>query len=799
MYISLKWLNNYIDISEFSADEIADKLTTAGLEIDSITNQSDVFENFIVGFVSNREKHPDADKLSLCKVWDGEKEYDVVCGAANVDKGQKIILAKVGAIIPDGGFEIKKAKIRGAVSEGMICSEKELGISDNNDGILVLDENFVEGTPASEVFGHNDVVLEVAITPNRPDALSHFGIARDLAVMLNKQLKLPEFSLIENSEDINENISIEIKDYVKCPRYTGKLVKGITVKDSPKWMQNYLKAVGLRPINNIVDISNFVMYEIGQPLHTFDYDKINGKKIIIDSAGNQKEFFTLDSKKRELELDDLMIKDGSGSVAIAGVMGGENSEVTNETSNVFIESAYFNPSSVRKTAKRLGLSSDASYRFERGTNPDMTVWAAERAAYLIKEYAGGDIISGIVDCYPNKIENKIVELRFSRIKRILGYNIPESKVIEILNGLDIKVTEFNSDKLIAEVKPFRPDIEREIDLIEEVARIYGYDKIPDNNKITITLDNKIDETEKKNKVREILTSLGCNEILTNSLLSRELAEKYGNPIKMLNPQSTEMSHLRPSLLPGGLSVISGNLKVKEYSLALFEIGNVFEKKSEKIEDFDDFRENTELLIALTGFESENEWYSKNSFYDLFSLKGIINEFFRKISLANDIEYVYNFEEDNKYIYKIEIFFSGNKVGEIGELKEDVLQGFEIKQKVFVGIMDLDKIFETEEKEKRFNELLKFPKMIKDCAFVVDKNILSYEIENELFSSQSKLLKNIKLFDIFEDKSLGDDKKSIAFQLEYYSEEKTLKEEEVDKDFWKGIESVKRRFNAQLRG
>jgi len=800
--ISLNWLNDYIDLKNIPLDVILDKLTYSGLEVEEVIDQSKKFDNMVVGFVKERIKHPNADKLSLCKVTDGTEEYNVVCGAPNVAAGQKIAFAKIGAVIPNGGFKIEKAKIRGEVSQGMICSEKELGISNNHDGIMILNADLKEGTLLSEALGLNDVIIEVAITPNRADALSHVGISRDLSALLNIDLKYPEITYTESSKtttNTNEYAAVEIVDSVNCPRYVGKVVSNVGIKESPEWLKTRLKSIGLRPINNVVDVTNFVLYEIGQPLHAFDLDNLNGRKIIVRSASQDEKFITLDSKERKMRSTDLMICDAAKPVAIAGVMGGENSEVTQDTKNILIESAYFNPSSVRRTAKHLGLSTDASYRFERGTDPLNTVWAAKRAAQLIQQTAGGEIASGEIDAYPNLILVKNCNLRFARIEKILGYKIKNETVEQILIRLGFKINSKSDAEVNVAVPAYRHDIEREIDLIEEIARIYGYDKIPENSKIPITLEEKVDQSAFNEKVRETLNALGSYEIITNTFIDETTSNLFVNVIPLLNPQNSEMSHLRPSLLPGMLRAISTNLKVNENNLNLFEIGKTFWKlNNEPISDFKDFNESEHVLFALTGSPTGEEWYGKKRMYDLFDLKGIVEELFEKLTYGSKLKYNYAFTNFS-IVQGFEIILNDNIVGWGGQISSEILNKYDISQNVFIIQLNLDEIKKIEQSIRSFKELLKFPKVYRDLAFILDDNVMVVAVESIIRKASSNLLHNIKLFDIFQSESLGMGKKSLAFQLEYFDRKRTLTEEEVDKEFRNAIKAVEQQLKAQLRG
>ncbi len=799
MIVSLKWLKDYIDIDDLTVEEIVDKLTTSGSEVDEVIDKSKELENIVVGLVKEVKKHPNADRLSVCKVTDGTETYDVVCGAPNVAENQKVAFAKVGAIIPNGKFEIKKAKIRGEKSMGMICAEDELGISDDHEGILVLEENVEIGDPIAKVLKLDDVVLDIAITPNRADSLSHIGLARDLAAIFQRKLLYPTLSEGGNISNKNELIDVEVLDAEKCPRYSAIVVKDITIKESPEWLKEKLTGIGLRPINNVVDVTNFVLYEIGQPLHAFDLDKLNGKKIIVKTAGQNSKFVTLDSKERSMLPDDLMICDAEKPVAIAGVMGGENSEVTESTKNIVIESAYFDPSAVRKTAKHLGLSTDASYRFERGTDPNVTIKAAFRAANLIAELAGGNIDENIIDFYPNKIENKIVPIRYARISKILGFDIAKDKVVEIFEGLEFEIVKSDENGLTVKIPTFRHDIEREIDLIEEVVRIYGFDGVPPINHISIDLNKKVDELSFEDKLKNSLVALGFNEVVSNSLISEEKALDLEKSIKVLNPQSSEMSLLRTSLIPGMLMNISRNIKVKEENLSFFELGEIFESKTKEIKSFEDFEENESLVLAITGKKNVKSLYEENQQYDFFDLIGMLNVMLNKNSLDSQIKDSYYQNGNELFDYYIVKKHKKQVIGIGGKVKKDLLAKFEIPQDVFLFELNVNILKEIKVKNQRYEQLLKYPKIIRDFAFVLDKDISFDEVVKTIKNSSSNLLKNVKLFDIFESDSLGEGKKSLAFQLEYYNFDRTLREDEIDKEFWKTIESVKQKLKAELRG
>ena len=799
MKISLNWIKEYINLDGISVEEIVDKLTMSGLEVEDVVNQNEIYKNFIVAEVKSVVKHPNADKLSICEVFDGKKTLQVICGATNVASNKKVVFAPVGSIIPNGNFEIKKAKIRGVESFGMICAEDELLLSEDHSGIIVLNDDLIPGTLITEALGLNDVILEIAVTPNRPDALSHIGVARDLSAIFNRKLTLPEINLTESELPAENIASVEISDLSNCPRYCARIILDVEIKESPLWLKNKIKSIGLRPINNIVDITNFILHEIGQPLHAFDLDFLNDKKIIVRSLESNIEFTTLDSKKRELPAGTLMICDSKKEVAIAGIMGGENSEITESTKNILIESAYFNPSSIRKTSKQIQLQTDSSYRFERGTDPNIVKYAAERASQLISKIAGGKVLKGTIDIYPQKIIPKELSLRFNRLNKILGFEIDNLKVAEILKNLGFELIEQNNEFIKVLVPTYRPDIEREIDLIEEVARINGYDNIPIVPKISVTLERKEDHQKFEDSVRNIFVGLGFNEMINNPLISEKEASLSGNPIKLANPQSIEMSCLRTSLLAGALNSVKRNLNFGNKDLMLFEIGNVFNaKNSVEINDFEDLVENQNLIFVLTGKEQFKSWNSIEKNFDFFSMKSFVVAFLSKISLEKFTNDSYYSNENEIFIYSYQKLFENKIIGSGGKVKKQVLDLFDIQSDVFVFEFNLSELKKINLPPLKFVEPLKYPKIIRDFAFIFDKEINYQQIEQFIFSQSVILLKKVDLFDVFESESIGSNKKSMAFRLEFYDEKRTLTEDEVEKEFNLLIEKITSHFNAKLR-
>ena len=800
MKVSLNWIKEYINLEGIPVQEIIDKLTMSGLEVEDFVNQQEIYKDFIVGLVTSKEKHPNADKLFLCKVKTGNEELQVVCGAANIDEGQKIVFAPVGSIIPLKRIKLNSAKIRGVESFGMICSQAELELGNDASGIIVLDKNFKEGTPLTEALGLDDIILEIAITPNRPDALFHIGIARDLSAIFNRELKYPEIKIDEAKDEAKDFASVEILDTINCPRYSSRIIRNVTIKESPEWLKSRLAKIGLRPINNIVDVTNFVMNELGQPLHAFDLDRLSGRKIIVKSTKEKMKFTTLDSKERELPSGTLMICDGEKEVAIAGVMGGDNSEVTSETKSILLESAHFNPSHIRNVSKALGLNTDASYRFERTVDPNNTDYAANRAAMLIAEVSGGEILKGLIDVYPEKINEKEVQLRFARVNKVLGYEISKESIIKILNKLGLKIILQSQNEVRFKVPTYRPDLEREIDLIEEVARIYGYDQIPTVPKITITLEKKYDESSFTNRIREISTGLGLYEILNNPLIDEKSALFEGKAIKLLNPQSTDMAYLRTSLIPGGLIVAANNINKGEKNLFFFEIGNVFNKISEnEINSFEDFIEEGRLLFILTGKEKEKGWNSLEKEVDFFSLKGLVDSFTTKFSLDNVLNDSYYHSGNRNFAYYFTQNLLDRTIGLGGKVSKDVLKQRDINQDVYCFELNLGEFKKIQQSKKFYSLPIKYPKVVRDFAFILNKSVTYEELSDFIKSEGSNLLKDVKLFDLFKSESLGNEKKSMAFSLEYQAEDRTLTEDEVEKEFLHLIKLIEKKFNAKLRG
>lgn len=801
MKISLNWLRNYIDF-DLPVEKLVDGLIHLGFDIESYENEGDKLKGFVIGKVIERKKHPNADKLSVCKVDIGIGELlNIVCGAPNVDAGQTVCVAQVGAIIPNGEFELKKAKIRGEYSEGMICSEKEMNLGEDQSGIMVLEDRLPLGSPFAEYLGNNDIVLDIGVTPNRGDLLSHIGVAREVGVLAGNKVKIPEIKIKETKEKTSDYIGIEIENPDGCYRYCGRLVKNVNIKHSPEWMQKYLISAGLRPINNIVDITNFVMLECGQPLHAFDYDLIEGKKIIVKDAKDTSSFTTLDGKERNLREDILFICDTKKPVALAGIMGGENSEITEKTKNVFIESAYFDPVRTRKSSKFLGLQTDSSYRFERGIDIEKTPWACSRAAELIAEYGEGKITSGLIDEYPKHIELKSVGLRLSYLNKIIGLEFDKEQVKSLLARIDINFTEEKNDTLYFNIPSFRvDDLQREIDLIEEVARIYGYSNIPDSDYDTLYYDTReYDEKSTKfiNELRNYLVSRGFKEIITNTLVNDKKEMIFGSDsIHVLNPFSVDMNAVRTNLYLGALEAIKNNFNFKAPSLKLFEVGDVMRYSEAEGTIIPGIEEDKRILLTLTGEYDLESVSQKTRPFDIFDLKGELQVFLEKLHIdnykLNDYNYSEIFDFSSEYTLKNRVFAS------IFKYNNKCLKIFDIEKDVYGCEIYLNVLSEITGGYRKYEEISKYPPVLRDLSLVFDKNIKVSDIEKQIFQSSDKLLKKLRLYDIYRIDNEKSEKTSYTFSLEFSSGEKTLTDDEVNRIQDKIVKDLKRKFNAELR-
>lgn len=801
MKISLNWIKEYISGPEFgSLESLTEKMISAGLDIEHAEVQSEIFKNFIVGEVIEKIKHPKADKLSLCKVNTGTEVLNVVCGAPNVEAGQKVCLALTGAIIPNGGFEIKKSKIRGEVSEGMICSDNELNLSEDHEGIKVLNENAVPGTKISDYLELNDVIFEIGITPNRGDLFSHFGVAREIASLFGKKINIPDVKIRESVALTSELIEIKIENDNLCKRFTGRVISNVDIKESPQWLKQRLTSVGLRPRNNIVDITNFVMLETGQPLHAFDYDKIRGKKIIVKTANAGDKFTTLDSKERILNENSLMVCDSEGYSGIAGVMGGEFSEITNETKNVFLESAYFDPVSIRLNSKYLGLKTDASVRFERGVDINKVSYASDRAAQLMQELAGGEVSKALLDVYPGKKEENIVGIRTEKANELLGLNLNSEDIKKLLEKIEIEFVNESGNQIFFRIPEFRRlDIEREVDLIEEVARIYGYDNIEEDPVFSFNV-SQISESGKNDKnlfdnITNHLIGRGFQQIITNSLVDYERLKSTGKEngvITLKNSVSSGLDAMRKDFTAEIFKVVRNNFfhSGKDIPLKFFETGRIFRDAGNR------FIEEELLMIVMSGKKDINRFYSGETKFDLFDIKGEVEMLLSKLNLENYRLFYYN---DNNFDgVKIDISLNDIVIGTINKADRSVRKEFEIENDVFYGEIFLDKITDKIKYNTYYREISKYPSVKRDLAIVVSNTVTYDDLKHNIYKSGGKFLKSLELFDLYMDEKIGADKKSLAFSLEFVSNEKTLTDEETNKIMVKIISDIEAKFGAKLR-
>ena len=799
MKISNNWLKDYIK-TDLSSEKIGAFLTDIGLEVEGIEKYESVkgsLEGIVVGKVLTCEQHPNADKLKKTTVDVGDGNIlNIVCGAPNVAANQTVPVAVVGTKIYDKNgnfFEIAKAKIRGEVSEGMICAEDELGLSDDHGGIMVLDEEIYKvGEPFAKYFSlTNDEVYEIGLTPNRTDAMSHYGVARDLNAFLSNNGLKSEFEKISSTIVKSENehgFELEVEDSELCPRYIGAIIENIKVAPSPVWLQDRLKAIGLSPINNVVDITNYILHGLGQPLHAFDADKISGKKVKVGVNDAGTKFTTLDAVERTLNGSEIMIKDGDNKpMCIAGVFGGSESGVSNETKTIFLESAYFNPVAIRKAAKAHGLNTDASFRFERGVDPNNTRTSINHAIKLIEEVTGGKKVGNLLEHYPQKFEDAKVIFRYSKLDQILGVKIHREKVKEILKSLDIVSLNDIPDGLELAVPPYRADVTREIDVIEEVLRIYGYNKVDAPQKISFTPVKLSleDQDALENSWARTLQSNGFNEVMNNSLTS---VKDETHAVKLLNPLSTELSFMRKSLLEGLLENAIYNINRKNQDIKFFELGKIYHKKAK-------YEERKQLAILTSGRNYSENWLMPKSSTDFYTLKSFVNILLSKLNLETEEVSL----EDERFSDALEIVSAGKTIARLGKVSPKLLKDFDIEQECFYAEIELETAQQLRTKDNfKFVDIPKFNKIRRDLALLVDKNVTYAALYKMAKKNPSKYLKNINLFDVYEGKNLPEGKKSYALSFELLNEEKTLEEKEITSVMDSLIKNFKKEFNAELR-
>lgn len=805
MKISYNWLCSYLTLKP-EVKELEKILTGCGLEVENYSKEFSVkggLSGLVVGYVTSCTKHPGADKLSLTKVEVGNgEELQIVCGAPNVAEGQKVVVAKVGTVLfPLKGepFEIKKTKIRGEFSEGMICAEDEIGIGNSHDGIIVLSNNANTGQPIASYYGvEEDYIFEIGLTPNRVDAASHIGVARDVAAVLslskNMDLIRPNVETFQPTK-ANPIIKVEVQDAIACPRYSGIYISNVTVTESPTWLKNKLKFIGLKPINNIVDITNFVLHETGQPLHAFDADKIDGNKIIVKTLKNNTVFETLDGVQRKLSDEDLMICNETEGMCIAGVFGGNKSGITNQTKNIFLESAYFNPTYIRKTSRKHGLFTDASFRYERGADPNITIYALKRACLLIKEIAGADISYPITDVYPNPIPNCKINIKFDFINKITGKIISNDIQKRIIEKLEIKIENETESGVQLSVPPFKVDVTRKIDVVEEILRIYGYDniEIPKQLHASISNSKKPDKQIIQQNISSYLVSFGFSEILTNSLSNSAYYQNETKNVKILNALSSELEILRSTMLFGGLESISYNFNRRNFNLKFFEFGKIYEKNENK------FNETNILSLFVTGSRFNESWNNTKVQTDVFELKGFLSNIFSLLNISeNSITEKYN--NQHSYLQDALVYTANGKImASIGIVKQSILTQFDIDKPVYYSEINFDNLLSLiNTNTVKYKEISKFMGVRRDLAILFDKKVLFSEIKDVAFKNEKKLLKDVHIFDVYEGKNIDSDKKSYAISFYLHNTQATLTDKEIENSMHKIQTAIEQQLGGKVR-
>ncbi|MBU8905119.1 phenylalanine--tRNA ligase subunit beta [Desertibacillus haloalkaliphilus] len=808
MLVSYRWLQEYIDISDLTAADIAEKLTRGGVEVDIIHSLNKGIKDVVIGHVVECGQHPNADKLNLCQVDIGEEENtQIVCGAPNVAAGQKVAVAKVGAVLP-GNFKIKKAKLRGEASHGMICSLQELGIESKlvakefADGIFVFPNDVETGTDALEHLNINDEVLELDLTPNRADCLNMIGVAYEVAALLGREVKLPTVELSESSEQAADYISVKVEAQEDNPYYGARIVKDLKVGPSPLWMQNRLIASGIRPISNVVDITNYVLLEYGQPLHAFDYDRFGSKEVVVRHAREGEEIVTLDGETRKLSSEHLVITNGNEPTAVAGVMGGATSEVEDDTTTVLIEAAYFRGPTVRQASKDLGLRSDSSHRFEKGVDPNRVAKAADRAAQLMAELAGGTVVSGIVEADYLTLSEQKVTVTLTRINQLLGTSLSGDDVSEIFKRLQFEFT-VEGETFTVYAPTRRADIEIEEDIIEEVARLYGYDHIPTTLPIGATTPGALTDYQAKRRVvRRYLETAGLSQAITYSLTTPKQAKGLAGenegltPVTLSMPMSEDRSTMRTSLLPHLLDVISYNRNRNVNDVSVYEVGSIFLSEEEVVT-----KQPTEKEMvagAFTGVWQNHPWQQEKKLVDFFVVKGVLEGLFAKLGLESEITFTQGQKPGFHPGRTAIVEHNGSEVGVIGQVHPSLQKELDLNE-TYVFQLELETLLEAEVDAVFYQQLPRYPSITRDIALVVDEDVSADHVKTVIETAGQDLLKDVYLFDLYQGEHMEEGKKSLAFSLKYYDPERTLTDEEVTKVHTNVLSQLEKQAGATLRG
>ena len=816
MNVSLNWLKDYLKIDQ-STEEICKILTSIGLEVGGYEEFEAVkggLKGLVIGKVLTCEAHPDSDHLHVTTVDLGTGEPEqIVCGAPNVAAGQKVVVATVGTTLYKGDeeFVIKKSKIRGVASNGMICAEDEIGIGESHDGIMVLPEDTPVGMPAADYFKvYRDTIIEVDITPNRIDGASHLGVARDLAAYLQQTQDIhyarPSVEGFK-PDNTDAKISVRLERPEACRRYAGICIEGVQVKPSPEWLQNRMKAIGLHPISNIVDVTNYILFGLGQPLHAFDKDKVKGNEVIVKSVAKGTKFTTLDGVERELHEDDLMICNSEAPMCIAGVFGGLESGISETTTNVFLESACFDPVFVRKTARRHGLSTDASFRYERGTDPNIVIYALKLAAIMIKEVAGGKITSDTIDIYPEPVQDFEVAVKFDHIDRLIGKKIDHTAIKNILRSLEMKIEKEDEEGMSLHVPPYRVDVKREADVIEDILRVYGFNnvEVPNSVKSTLSYSEKPDDYQLKNIISDLLAANGFSEVMNNSLTKASYFEELSSfdptkTVMLFNPLSADLGAMRQSLLFSGLENIAYNINRKNHNLKLFEFGKAytFHKKEGTDDPQKQYKEENMLSLFITGSKNVTSWNAKEVKTDFFYLKAYCEMILNRLGLQPDNLKI---EASDKDIFREGLTYKmGDKhIVSTGIVSKAPLKKTDVNQEVYYAEFSWENILKAIKNQTvTFVPLSKFPSVKRDLALLLDKKVTFKEIKETAFRTEKSLLKSVTLFDVYEGEKLGADKKSYAVSFTLLDEEKTLTDKQIDKIMNKLMGTYKHLFNAEIR-
>ncbi len=799
MKVTYNWLKEYVDF-DWSVEELAERITMLGVEVEGIAETGGAFDGIVIGQVITRDQHPNADKLTLCKVSDGSEELQIVCGATNFQAGDKVALATLGTAMPveegDKPFVIKEGKIRGELSQGMMCSGRELKLSDDHEGILILPDDAQVGQSFGEHLGRaeKDTVYDLEVTPNRPDLNGVIGLAREIAALTGNPLKLPETNLNESKESVDGSVAVQIEDAELCPRYNARAIRGVKVGPSPDWLSSRLEQVGIRPINNVVDVTNYVMMETGQPLHAFDLNllsKANDRHtVVVRRAVDGEPFTTLDEAEHRLGTDHLLIADPEKGIALAGVMGGLNTEIQDTTQDVLLETAYFNPQNIRATSKQLALHTDASYRFERGADVGCADWVSRRAARLIVEVAGGELLAGAVDAYPQPHEPKEITLRHARTDALLGIAIEPAKAVEYLQGLELELVAQDDASATFRIPSWRVDLKREVDLVEEVCRVHGVDAIPATAPRGCLGAHAFDvQHDALTEVREILVGLGLDEAQGQTLISDESAQLAADAwVALEYPLSSDMNVLRPSLLPGLLDSLRNNLTRQSSDVMLFEVGRTFAPGPQEIR---------KIAVLLTGQRQHAFWQDDPVKLGISDLKGVVEELLESLGVYG-VQFVRRNEATTLWLESAELKMGKEIIGQLGQLQPALGKRYEAREAVYLAEVDLDVLLHRRTTNKSFKALPQFPASERDVAMIVPESVTHADVLAVVKTAKPANLVNTTLFDVFRGKNVPEGQKSLAYSFTYRNAEKTLKDKEVNAAHEQLVAALTEQLSATIR-